>query len=156
MGKEKELKFFLEGSLKGLGRWLRFLGFGAKICDKKITWEEIYAHKDYFFLVTSLETATMLEKMGLDYLVLPKSSVEVQLRILINKLNITPELDLNICSICGSKLITVDKEEIKEKVPERVYKFYNDFTYCEKCGKVYWEGDHIKRLRARIEKIVNI
>ena len=156
MGKERELKFFLEGSLKGLGRWLRFLGFIAKICDKKITWEEIYAHKDYFFLVTSLETATMLEKMGLDYLVLPKSSVEVQLRILINKLNITPELDLNICSICGSKLITVDKEEIKEKVPERVYKFYNDFTYCEKCDKVYWEGDHIKRLRARIKKIVNV
>ncbi len=153
--KEKEeLKFFLEGALKGLAKWLRFFGYVAKVWEKRLEWEVIYKHRDWFFLITSPETARLLDRAGLKYVLLPRDSVKKQLRFLIKKLEIKPELSLDICSVCGEKLIPVSKEEVKGKVPERVYKLYQEFNYCPGCGRIYWQGDHIKRLYQRLKAIV--
>ncbi len=146
-----ELKFFLEGALKGLAKWLRFLGYVAEVCEKKLEWETIYKHKDWIFLITSPETARLLDRAGLKYIVLPRERVEKQLKFLVRKLEIKPELSLDICTVCGTRLVSVSKEEVKGRVPERVYQFYEEFNYCPGCGRIYWEGDHIKRLEKRLK-----
>jgi uncharacterized protein with PIN domain len=154
-GEEKEeLKFFLEGSLKGLAKWLRFFGYTAEVWEKRLEWEVIYKHKDWYFLITSPETARLLDKAGLKYALLPREDLKKQLRFLIKKLEIDPKLSLDRCSVCGEKLVPVSKESIKDRVPPRVYKFYEEFNYCPGCGRIYWEGDHIKRLRERLKKFI--
>jgi uncharacterized protein with PIN domain len=150
------MEFFLEASLKGLSKWLRFLGYKTEICEDKITKEEIFKHKNKIFLITSPNTAEILEKAGVKYLLLPRESLKAQLSLVINKFNLNPELKLNICSICGEELIPVKKEEFKELIPERVYQFYNEFNYCPKCKRLYWQGDHIKRLKNRFKKLVKL
>jgi uncharacterized protein with PIN domain len=150
------MEFFLEASLKGLSKWLRFLGYKTEVCEDKITKEEIFKHKNKIFLITSPNTAEILEKAGVKYLLLPRESLKAQLSLVINKFNLNPELKLNICSICGEELIPVKKEEFKELIPERVYQFYNEFNYCPKCKRLYWQGDHIKRLKNRFKKLVKL
>ncbi len=148
------MEFFLEASLKGLSKWLRFLGHKTKICESKITKEDIFKYKDKFFLITSPETAEMLEKAGVRYLLLPRESLKAQLCLLINKLDLKTELKLNICTVCGEELIPVKKENFKDLIPPKVYAYYNEFNYCPKCKKIYWQGDHIKRLKERFKKLV--
>lgn len=148
------MEFFLEGALKGLSKWLRFLGYKTEICKEKITKEEILKHKDKIFLTTSPSTAELLEKFGVKYLVLPRESLRAQLITVINKLNLDPELKLNICSICGEELKPVKKEDFKDLIPPKVYTFYNEFNYCPKCRKLYWEGDHIKRLKEKLKMLI--
>lgn len=148
------MEFFLEASLKGLNKWLRFFGYKTEICETKITREDILKHKDKIFLITSPSTAEILEKAGVKYLVLPRDSLKAQLRVLINKLNLRTELRLDICSVCGEELISVKKEDFKGLIPEKVYKFYEEFNYCPRCKKLYWEGDHIKRLGERLKKLL--
>lgn len=148
------MEFFLEGSLKGLNKWLRFLGYKTIVWENKITKEEIFKYKDKIFLLTSLSTAKILEKAGIKYVLLPRDELKAQILLLINKLNLNTELKLNICSICGEELISVKKEEFKELIPPKVYQFYNEFNYCPNCKKLYWEGDHIKRLKEKFERLI--
>ena len=159
MGEEKRRKlsveFYLEASLHNLAKWLRFFGYKAWICEKKLNLEEILKHRDKIFIVTSEETARMLEKIGVNYLLIPRYDLKAQLNFLINRLNIIPELKLDICSVCGQRLIEVEKEKIKDLVPERVFKLYDRFRLCPGCGRVYWQGDHIKRLKSKLKKILS-
>ncbi|QER42332.1 hypothetical protein F1847_06085 [Thermodesulfobacterium sp. TA1] len=149
------IKFFLEESLKGLGKWLRFIGFQVIFCKGKITDQEILKHKDCFFLITSPETASKLEKAGVKFLLLPRENLKTQLKLCINRLNLTTDLQLNICTLCGTELIPVNKEDFKDLIPEKVYRFYNEFNYCPLCQKLYWEGDHIKRLKEKFKKLIS-
>jgi uncharacterized protein with PIN domain len=148
------MEFFLEAGLKGLNKWLRFFGYKTQVCENKIDKEIILKHKNKIFLITSPSTAKLLEKAGIKYLLLPRESLKAQLTILVHKLNLNTELKLNLCSICGEELISVKKEDFKELIPPKVYQFYNEFNYCPKCKKLYWEGDHIKRLKERLKNLI--
>jgi uncharacterized protein with PIN domain len=148
------MEFFLEAGLKGLNKWLRFFGYKTQVCENKIDKEIILKHKDKIFLITSPSTAKLLEKVGVKYLLLPRESLKAQLTVLVHKLNLNTELKLNLCSICGEELISVKKEDFKELIPLKVYQFYNEFNYCPKCKKLYWEGDHIKRLKERLKNLI--
>ncbi len=149
------MEFFVEGSLKGLNKWLRFLGYKTRLCEKKITSEIVFENKDKIFLITSPETAKICEKIGVIYLVLPREDLNAQIQVLINKLNLKLQLKLDICSICGTELIPIKKEDFKDLIPPKVYKFYNEFNYCPNCKKIYWEGDHIKRLKKKFKDIIS-
>jgi len=148
------MEFFLEAGLKGLNKWLRFFGYKTQVCENKIDKEIILKHKDKIFLITSPSTAKLLEKAGIKYLLLPRESLKPQLTVLVHKLNLNTELKLNLCSICGEELISVKKEDFKELIPPKVYQFYNEFNYCPKCKKLYWEGDHIKKLKEKLKNLI--
>ena len=147
-------EFYLEGSLHGLGKWLRFLGYRCSVCEKTLDLKEIIANRDKTFLITSLSTAEVLKKLGLNYLVLPRQDLKAQLRLVITKFNLNTELTLDICSVCGHRLIPVEKEKVKDSVPPRVYKSYDEFNLCPGCGRIYWEGDHVQRLKSKLKKLI--
>lgn len=154
MEPSKNRVFLLEGSLQGLARWLRFMGFRTFVVTGKITPELIQEHKDKFFLITSESTAKFLEKLGLDYILLPRESLRSQLSLLLLKLDLKPSLRLNLCSLCGSELLPVEKESFKERIPPKVWELCDEFNYCPKCDKLYWEGDHIRRMKERFKTLI--
>ncbi len=143
------VKFFLEASLGGLAKWLRFLGQDVKIAEGKICLEILLKHRDYYFLITSPHTAQLLEKIGISYLLLPRDSLRGQIQKVLSKLNLEPKLKLNVCTLCGVELINIKKEDYQELIPPRVYALYEEFNRCPQCGRIYWEGDHVKRLKEK-------
>ena len=50
------------------------------------------------------------------------------------------------CPACNGELEIVDKEKVKDKVVDNVYKQTEKFWLCKECGKVYWEGSHWKNI----------
>ncbi|MFN4196597.1 MAG: Mut7-C RNAse domain-containing protein [Caldimicrobium sp.] len=150
-----EKTFYLEASLRGLAKWLRFVGLKVEITKNKITHRDILQHKDKFFLITSYETAKILDKYHIDYLIVPRDNLKTQLKFFFNYFNLTPKLSLDICSLCGEPLISVKKEDFKEKIPPKVWEKYNSYNYCPKCDKLYWEGDHVQRLKKKFKELLN-
>ena len=51
------------------------------------------------------------------------------------------------CPVCNGELKYTKKNDILENVPTGVFENMNDFWTCKKCGKIYWEGTHIKNLQ---------
>lgn len=152
----REKIFYLEASLSGLAKWLRFMGYQVELEEDKITVEKIWKKQDRIFLVTSPQTARQLEKFNLSYLLLPRGSLKAQIFFVIHKLGLEPKLTLNLCSLCGKKLIPVKKEEFRGRIPLKVWKRCNEFNYCPNCDKLYWEGDHVKRIRKKFQTLLKV
>ena len=64
--------------------------------------------------------------------------------------NIRP---FTICAECNGKISPVDKSEIVDKLQEKTRLYYDRFSRCLSCGKIYWEGSHYEKLLEFISKI---
>jgi hypothetical protein len=63
---------------------------------------------------------------------------------------------LSRCTICNSILEEVNKNKIKDKVPEKVFSNNDVFWFCSNCKKVYWKGSHYDKMVNKINKIKKI
>ncbi|AAC07154.1 Mut7-C RNAse domain-containing protein [Aquifex aeolicus] len=145
-------KFYLEENLEKLARWLRFLGYPAHVIKGKVDLNKI--KPDGVFITTSRRWYERLNKLGIRAVLVPRHDFEVQLCTVIKTLNLKPELKLNLCAYCSTPLLFVSREEVKESVPERVYKEATDFTLCPKCGAVFWKGSHFERMEKKLREIL--
>ncbi|HKU49007.1 MAG TPA: Mut7-C RNAse domain-containing protein [Nitrososphaera sp.] len=53
------------------------------------------------------------------------------------------------CAICNGRLATVNAFDVQGRLPEKVAQRHDNKNIyrCEACGKLYWEGSHIRRIR---------
>ncbi len=146
------MKFLLESNLSKLAKWLRFFGYDVKVLEGSINMGELLKNKDRIFITTSTRWERTLKNLGIEYLVVPRHSWEEQLCAVIKHFKIKPELKLDLCAVCGSKLKFVDKEEIKDKLPPKVYSSAYDFAICPECGYVFWKGLHYERMKRMLKE----
>lgn len=144
--------FYLEENLEKLARWLRFLGYPAytikgKVDVKKLKYEGV-------FITTSRKWFERLKKLGYEVFLVPRHDFEYQLCSVIKHFNLKPTLSLNLCAYCSSELIPVERESVKDRLPERVYEEASDFTLCPNCGAVFWKGSHYQRMLRKLERIL--
>ncbi|GAB4339695.1 MAG: hypothetical protein Kow0037_24950 [Calditrichia bacterium] len=62
-------------------------------------------------------------------------------------------IPLSRCSLCNHLVVPADREDLTEKVPERILAFHQEFFKCPKCGKIYWKGGHIDRMLDKLERM---
>ena len=62
------------------------------------------------------------------------------------------EHPLTRCSTCNGQLAVALREEIRDLVPEHVFRIVHAFHRCTECGKVYWKGSHVPRMRVRLKR----
>ena len=56
------------------------------------------------------------------------------------------------CSVCNAPLVPVERAAVRDAVPARVYEGFERFRRCPECGRVYWEGSHVDRMRRVLER----
>ena len=57
------------------------------------------------------------------------------------------------CLECNSPLQRVSKEEVIELLEPLTRKYYDEFSRCTGCGKVYWKGTHYEKMLKIIERV---
>lgn len=148
----------LDGMLGKLSRWLRLLGvktvYLKDVDDAEIT-RFLRLHSDSFFLTRDRTLHATLEKTGLKSLLVPEGREEDVLAWVLERLGVEPvfEPEKALCSICGSPLRKVGRDEVLGKIPERVLNAYSEFYVCTGCGQVYWLGTHVIEIKRRLEKV---
>jgi uncharacterized protein with PIN domain len=55
------------------------------------------------------------------------------------------------CVRCNVALRPVPKDEVAASLPERVRAGQDSFQRCSSCGRVYWAGTHVRRMRRILE-----
>ena len=53
------------------------------------------------------------------------------------------------CADCNGRIESVAKEQIAARLEPKTKQFFETFYRCSDCGKVYWEGSHVDKLRER-------
>jgi uncharacterized protein with PIN domain len=70
-------------------------------------------------------------------------------------LQITPALGrmFTRCILCNEELADIEKEKVKGKVPEYVFKTQEEFITCPKCNRIYWQGTHWGNVQKTLDEI---
>ncbi len=79
-------------------------------------------------------------------------NVDAQIKEVINRFNLLNEIkDFSRCLICNSILKPIEKEKVINRIPLKVNEWQNEFYYCEHCDKIYWKGNHYKKMKEKIK-----
>jgi uncharacterized protein with PIN domain len=57
------------------------------------------------------------------------------------------------CIACNGNLVKVEKSEIIDQLEPGTRKYFNEFSRCERCGKIYWKGSHHERMQVLLDWI---
>ena len=130
-------RFFADAMLGRLARWLRILGYDTSY----------EAHLEDAALV---RRAIQEERV---ILTRDRALPAEQLRELVTRVQLDTEGRLfTRCSRCNAGLESVPRSQIAERVPARVLRDHDHFKHCPGCGRVYWEGSHVDRIRSAIRR----
>ena len=144
-----------------LARWLRLLGYDTlyypHIEDRVIL---RIAREENRTLLT--RDTRLVKVRGLEhFLLLEENNPFKQLKSVVEtfKLRVSDKdsgegnVPLSRCLICNSVLSIVQRDEVKNAVPEYVYQTSDIFKKCPKCGKLYWKGTHPEKFRRKLSEI---
>ena len=59
---------------------------------------------------------------------------------------------LTRCLLCNAPLEVVPQEEVASVVPPKSRDLPGVVRRCPSCGRVYWHGSHVRRMKAALEK----
>ena len=152
------MKFLVDQMLGTLAKWLRLCGLDTYYASQKINDEEllIIAKKEHRILITrDKELHQRAKKREISTLLTMSRSLSEQLNLLfqtypiiIDKLN-----PLSRCSLCNTQITTIEKELVKQKVPQRIYQQHDQFWFCSHCQQIYWRGTHYEKILVTIEQL---
>jgi uncharacterized protein with PIN domain len=135
--------FDVDGMLGRLAKWLRILGFDAACPRSRPT-----AGRIFVTVRKSIAYSGAILVTGQDPL--------EQLRQVLEQAGVRPDpkLLLSRCLICNVPVQGVTREVVAGRVPDRIFEKTELFRQCPKCGRIYWEGSHEKRIKKRLEGLI--
>jgi uncharacterized protein with PIN domain len=149
--------------LGSIARKLRFFGFDtlyiAHAHDNEIL--KMGIEQDRVILTADKELFKRIVKVGARGVLVGGGPSELEDLAHIFAKSGIKSLDINgigsRCSVCNGLLEERTSDQMKNNndnyngvlvVPDRVIACHKQFFQCTTCGKVYWEGGHLTRIRA--------
>jgi len=151
----EEYKFILDVHLGKLTKNLRMLGFDCKYENNyddlqiiKIGVEEnrIILTRDIGILkFTKVRYGYLIKSQNPD-----EQTQEVLLRYNLHK-RINP---FSRCMECNALISKVEKKKVIDKLEPKTKLYFEEFTQCTNCQRIYWGGSHLEKMNLLIEKLV--
>ncbi|MEE9911151.1 MAG: Mut7-C RNAse domain-containing protein [Deltaproteobacteria bacterium] len=137
-------KFITDASLAGLAKWLRMLGFDTIIYGGEAGRVMMRLSASQSRIVLTRRRDMMERQFSGKILFLPEGGVGAQLLFVISKLSLKINLKEmhTLCLGCNEALHPVEKEKVRDRVPQFVFENNSCFNQCDTCQKIYWPGTH--------------
>jgi len=134
-------RFYIDPTVRRLGKWLRYLGFDAPFTGPRTS-----PPLDGY-LITKRKSGIQPSPR---VLFVPHDRIEKQLPWFIERFKdeINPAVLGNRCIRCNETLIEIPKEDVMNLIPDYVFQTQTHFKECPRCHKIYWKGSHVSRMRA--------
>ncbi len=149
------MKFIPTKELGRLAKWLRILGFDTLYFNQdNLSSLIIQALRDGRIILT--RNQRLVRPSAVKIVLVKAETIREQIAEILKALNIQaePEMMFSRCILCNEELVGVEKETIKDKVPEYVFKTQEDFITCPKCKRIYWQGTHWGNVVDTLKKIL--
>ena len=144
------MKFLADGMLGKITRWLRMMGYDVKyynnLDDDDLI--DISIKENRILLTRDIELFRRAASRGADaFFVEGRDEIE-KLAEIGKYFNIRLEVNVEIsrCPKCNARIRPISKSEAEGRVPPATFRFYNEFWECPRCGQIYWQGSHWRRI----------
>ena len=145
----RRLQFVADANLRKLTRRMRLLGFDVAF-DKRATKNDIIqTMKNENRVILSVERRLLMRKEVQRGYYIRSDDSNLQALEVIRRFDLVDLINpFTRCVSCNALVKPVDKAEVLEHLEPKTKKFYDAFTQCPQCQKIYWEGFHTERLEA--------
>ena len=163
--------FLADAMLGNIARKLRIFGFDtiylAQAHDDEIL--NIGIEQNRVILTADKELFKRIVKVGARGVLVSGGASELEDLVHILTKNGITSVGMNgigsRCSICNGPLEERASDQVKNdggdddavvgggSVPDKVIACHSQFFQCTACGKIYWEGGHLKRIRALVQNL---
>jgi len=147
-------RFVVDKTLGRLARWLRIVGcdvlYGSNFSGRGL----LTAARREGRIVLTRNRRLARHEVEPPLLVVSDDRFREQLRQVIAAFGIDPTAALfRRCVDCNAELAEVDREEVKDEVPEFVLATQKQFRRCPRCRHVFWDATHVARIRRELERM---
>lgn len=155
--KPDSLLFLADVNLGKLAKHLRLAGFDTAYrndaTDSDLIEQMLEEHR---ILLTRDRKLLMRNAVEVGYL--PRSDDPTrQLEEVFKRFDLYDEVQpYTRCVNCNGMLESVPKESVIDRLEPLTKKYFNKFSRCPDCGKVYWKGSHRNRLDSTIKQLLKL
>ena len=151
----RETRFIADAHLGGLAHLLRMVGFDTlydnHFRDDEI--ERVAAAEERIVLTRDRE---LLKRRGITHgCYVRELHSEAQLHEIFDRLDLAGSArPFTRCLSCNTLLHAIAKAQVAARLPPGVRERHERFAACDGCQRVYWEGTHWQRMRARVDALL--
>ncbi|MBN1872428.1 MAG: Mut7-C RNAse domain-containing protein [Candidatus Omnitrophica bacterium] len=148
------MKFITTKELGRLAKWLRIMGFDTEYFPEKERRElVIKSLRENRIILT--RDSKMSVYSGVRMVHIKSDFVQEQVRQVVRELDmkIDRKRFFSLCVICNKQLTMVEKEDVKLRVPDYVYRTQEHFMKCAACDRIYWQGTHWTNVGDFVDRI---
>ena len=148
----RDTRFVADCHLGALARLLRMMGFDT-LHDKGFADDEIERIAAAQRRIVLTRDRDLLKRRSITHgCYVHALRPQQQLREVFVRLDLVRSArPFTLCPRCNAALRPVAKAQVEHRLPPRVLGRYQQFSTCETCGRVYWDGEHWRRVRALVD-----
>jgi uncharacterized protein with PIN domain len=149
-------RFVVDVNLGRLARLLRLLGFDvwwSNDADDK-TLADISLGEQRILLTRD---RGLLKRKAITHgLFVHSQHPEEQTLEVIRRLDLRQRLaPFTRCVRCNGRLAAVSKDEVADHLEPLTRRYYEEFSRCPECGRIYWAGSHHARLVSLVDRLLD-
>jgi len=150
------MKLLCDQMLGSLMTWLRILGYDTLYAQQNTSDDALLtlAKTEERTLITrDKELLHRAKKQRIPCIELHSTNLNDQLRTVFMQLPFDNTQLLTRCTLCNKRLEPIEKHNVKNLVPKRIYDQHTTFWYCTTCTKVYWMGTHYDNMMKKYQEL---
>lgn len=145
----REARFVLDGHLGRLAAYLRMLGFDALYRNDYDDPELAQISADQKRILLTRDRGLLKRSLVTRGYCLRTREPRRQLLDVMRRFDLLGQVrPFTRCMACNGLLTPVDKAEIEDQLQPLTRKYFQDFSRCVACSKVYWKGSHHECMQA--------
>lgn len=148
-------KLIADAMLGALARWLRILDvdviYDTTLDDPEIVERAVAEDR----VILTRDRKLVERRLARKHLLIRSEVVDEQVRQVLEELGIRPDPErlLGRCLRCNVATEPVAIEEARNRVPPWIARTQDEFRACPACGRIYWPGTHVERMKRRLERM---
>ncbi|MDF3337890.1 Mut7-C RNAse domain-containing protein [Mycolicibacterium septicum] len=152
----RHTRFVIDVNLGRLARMLRVLGFDVwwssdaddqTLADISVEQQRILLTRDRGLLKRRVITHGLF---------VHSQQPEVQTLEVLRRLDLRRRVaPFTRCVRCNGTLAAVPKEAVLDRLEPLTRRYYDEFSHCPDCGRIYWAGSHFARLTGLVDELLD-
>ena len=143
--------FIADRMLGRLARWLRIIGQDVAYSPDLSGAGLLRAARREGRLILTRDRRVQMRNPP-PHLMIESDHVRAQLRQVIDAFRLDPAKDaFTRCVECNAAFEPIGKALVEGRVPPYVFATQEKFSFCPKCGRVYWPATHQARMAAELK-----
>ena len=150
----REPRFVVDVNLGRLARLIRVLGFDVWWSSDADDATLAHISLDEQRILLTRDRGLLKRRAITHGLFVHSQDPEEQTLEVIRRLDLRQRLaPLTRCLHCNGKLAAVAKHEVVDQLEPLTRQYYEEFSRCAECGRIYWAGSHHAKLLSLVERL---